>query len=327
MTDVIFDDSQLIESAPVIEGAHVANAGEAAPAIDVQEKFVADGWNPNRFDIQSWLERTPWRTLKGTKYGVHQDGPQTHPAVFNDRLVNQIYKLDVATFLTAERVSYLGISKLVGHAPDEASAIFLATQTIDEARHYEIFSQRLAEFGVSPAQRDQMMEDMTTKEMRKFYDLITEQVDKGDFASAMMAHNIVLEGMAYPIYRYESAYWSVFDPQLTQLIRGAFADEVHHVKFGEAIISRYTKMGDDSRNRMLRLATEFHQLMTEVFEATIRHYIHLYQLVANQYMPLIGDIEIFRGKAMRDVSEADQVRILLNEIQVEHQTRMQRIGL
>ncbi|TKC87787.1 ferritin-like domain-containing protein [Trinickia terrae] len=312
MTDVIASNSELIETP----------AGS-----EVMEKFIADGWNPDRFDIQSWLERTPWRNLKGTKYGIDPDQARTHSAVRDDRLVNQIYKLDIATFLTAERVSYLGISKLVGHSPDEASAVFLATQTVDEARHYEIFSQRLAEFGVSPQQRDQMMQDVTTKEMRKFYDLIAEQVDKGDFASAMMAHNIVLEGMAYPIYRYESAYWSAFDPSLTQLIRGAFADEVHHVKFGEAIIKRYTKLGDESRNRMLRLAGEFHQLMTDVFEATIQHYIHLYQLVANEYMDLIGGIEIFRGKTMRDVSEVDQVRILLSEIQIEHQTRMQRIGL
>jgi 1,2-phenylacetyl-CoA epoxidase catalytic subunit len=312
MIDVTADNSELIKT----------------PAeLKATEKFIADGWNPERFDIQSWLERTPWRTLKGTQYGIDRDDIRTHSAVHDDRLVNQIYKLDIATFLTAERVSYVGISKLIGHAPDEASAVFLATQTVDEARHYEIFSQRLAEFGVSPQQRDQMMQDVTTKEMRSFYDLIAEQVDKGDFASAMMAHNIVLEGMAYPIYRYESAYWSVFDPSLTQLIRGAFADEVHHVKFGEAIIKRYTNLGDESRNRMLRLAEEFRQLMTDVFEATIHHYIHLYQLVANQYMDLIGDIEIFRGKTMRDVSETDQVRLLLSEIQIEHQTRMQRIGL
>lgn len=310
-----------------VNADHSVELLDAPADIEVTEKFIADGWDPDRFDIQNWLERTPWRNLKGTKYGISPDEAPTHSAVRDDRLVNQIYKLDIATFLTAERVSYLGISKLVGYSPDEASAVFLATQTIDEARHYEIFSQRLAAFGVSPQQRDRMMQDVTTKEMRKFYDLIAEQVDKGDFASAMMAHNIVLEGMAYPIYRYESAYWSVFDPSLTRLIRGAFADEVHHVKFGEAIIRRYTKLGDASRNRMLRLAEEFHQLMTDVFEATIQHYIHLYQLVANQYMDLIGGIEIFRGKTMRDVSEADQVRILLGEIQIEHQTRMQRIGL
>lgn len=292
-----------------------------------QSKFIAEEWDPSRFDIQHWLGRAPWRTLKDTEYGIGKDPAPTHFAVIDDKLVNQIYKLDIATFLTAERVSYTGIAKLMQHAPDEASQIFLATQAVDEARHYEVFCQRLAQFGVSPEDRDQMMEDMTTKELRAFYDLIKEQVDRGDFAAAMMAHNIILEGMAYPIYRYESAYWSVFDPSLTQLIRGAFADEVHHVRYGEAIIQRYSKLGDDSRNTMQRLAREFHSLMTSVFESSIRHYIHLYQLVADQYMDVIGDIDIFPGKKMRDVSETDQVHILLTQIQDEHAQRMQRIGL
>ena len=304
-----------------------ALAVEAATAIEPQQKFNADDWDASRFDVQHWLGRAAWRTLKDTSYGISPGVGLTHRAVHEDRLVNQIYKLDIATFLTAERVSYTGIAKLMQHAPDEASQIFLATQVVDESRHYEVFCQRLAQLGVSPEQRDQLMDDMTTKELRTFYDLICEQVDKGDFAAAMMAHNIVLEGMAYPIYRYESAYWSVFDPSLTQLIRGAFADEVHHVRFGEAIISRYTRLGDASRNRMIKLADEFHKLMTAVFESSIAHYIHLYQLVTDQYMDEVGDIEIFQGRKMRDVSEKDQAYILMEQIQQEHATRMQRIGL
>ncbi len=299
----------------------------ATPAPAKQNKFVADDWNPDRFDVQHWLGRAAWRTLKDTEYGIGREIAPTHFAVLDDKLVNQIYKLDIATFLTAERVSYKGIAKLIQHAPDEASQIFLATQAVDEARHYEVFSERLAQFGVSPEDRDQMMEDMTTKELRAFYHLIEEQVDRGDFAAAMMAHNIVLEGMAYPIYRYEAAYWSVFDPSLTQLIRGAFADEVHHVRYGEAIIQRYTKLGDDTRNRMQKLAHDFHGLMSSVFESSIRHYIHLYQLVADQYMDVIGDIDIFAGRKMRDVSETEQVHILLSQIQEEHSTRLLRIGL
>lgn len=96
---------------------------------------------------------------------------------------------------------------------------------------------------------------------------------------------------------------------------------------GGAIIRRYTKLGDDSRNTMLRLAGEFHSLMTSVFESSIRHYIHLYQLVADQYMSEIGNIDIFPGRKMRDVSETEQVHILLNQIQHEHSERMARIGL
>lgn len=324
MTDLITADVPAAAAAPSIAPSI---APSAAPSPPPQDKFAAEDWDPARFDVQHWLGRAPWRTLKQTHYGIGADSGPVHHAVRDDRLVNQIYKLDIATFLTAERVSYLGIAKLMQYAPDEASQVFLATQAVDEARHYEVFCQRLAEFGVSPAQRDQLMEDMTTRELRSFYDLIREQVDRGDFAAAMMAHNIVLEGMAYPIYRYEAAYWSVFDPSLTQLIRGAFADEVHHVRFGEAIIARYTRLGDASRNRMQRLAREFHQLMTAVFESSIEHYVHLYQLVTDQYMDDVGDIEIFQGRKMRDVSEKDQVYILLGQIQEEHATRMQRIGL
>jgi hypothetical protein len=44
-------------------------------------------------------------------------------------------------------------------------------------------------------------------------------------------------------------------------------------------------------------------------------------------MDVIGDIDIFPGKKMRDVSETDQVHILLGQIQEEHAQRMARIGL
>jgi len=241
--------------------------------------------------------------------------------------VQRIYKLDIATFLTAERVSYQNISRLVTLAPDEHSQVFLVTQTSDEVRHFEVFCQCLASCGVDPAARNDMMESVTTREMQKFYDLIAEQTDKGDFAGAMLAHNVVLEGMAYPVYRYEAAYWSVFAPHLTRIIRGAFADEVHHVKFGESIITRYLGLGDDSRNRIQRLMRQFHTLMTEVFESTIHHYIHLYQLVANQYRDLVGGIEIFPQRRMADMTEEEQVRVLFREIQAEHERRLARIGL
>lgn len=290
-------------------------------------KYVADDWNPQAFDVQHWLQRAAWGTLKDTRHGLRDGAPGLCEAVRGDKLVAQIHRLDIATFLTAERVSYRGIARLLAHAPDEASQVFLATQAVDEARHYEVFCQRLAESGLAPAERDRLMDDVTTRPLRQFYDLIEEQVDRGDFPAAMMAHNIVLEGMAYPVYRYEAAYWSVFDPGLTQLIRGAFADEVHHVRFGEAIIARYARLGDASRNTMQRLARQFHGLMTEVFAASIEHYIHLYQLCADRHMALVGDIEIFRGRRMREVAEAEQARILMAQIQDEHLHRMQRVGL
>ncbi len=67
--------------------------------------------------------------------------------------------------------------------------------------------------------------------------------------------------------------------------------------------------------------------MTEVFESTIDHYIGIYQLAANAYMDEIGDICIFPGKKMRDLSEKEQVEILMRDVNEECDKRLERIGL
>ena len=288
--------------------------------------FTNAGWDGKPYDIQAWLERAPWRTLRNTDYGF--DPQQTpHEALWEDPLINEIYKLDIATFLTAEEVSVRGISKLVSQAPDEASAVFLATQTLDEARHYEIFCRRLADFGVAPEERRELVSRVTTREMKAFYDLIREQVDSGDYIGALVAHNIVLEGMAYPVYRYEIKYWSKLDPCLSRMIQSAFADEVRHVGFGETFIANEIRRSPDVRNRVRKLTHDCNRLMTSMFEAVIHKYIGLYQEAANAHMHLMGDIPIFPGMKMADVSEEDQVRQLLLEIQTEYSQRLAHIGL
>ncbi|MEW5754901.1 MAG: ribonucleotide-diphosphate reductase subunit beta [Pseudomonadota bacterium] len=285
------------------------------------------GWDNGRFTIQNWLEQTPWRHLNNTEYGLKKTVAKPIDGLWEDPLLGQIHKIDIAMFLTAERLSYHNIAALIGAAPDEQSQMFLATQTLDEARHYEVFCRHLADFGVTPEQREAMMERVTTPAMRKFYDLICEQVDKRNFITAMLSHNIILEGMAYPLYRYQRKYWSRFDPGLSQIIEGAFADEVHHVTFGEAIMRHHARGGEQQRNELRRLTADFHRLMTEVFEGVINHYVGLYQEAANNHMHLMGDIEIFPGHTMASLSEEDQVRLLLKEVQNEHSARLARIGL
>lgn len=288
--------------------------------------FTNNGWDAKPYDIQAWLERAPWRTLKDTDYG-YDPRQVANPVLWEDPLINEIYKLDIATFLTAEEVSVSGISKLVSQAPDEASRIFLATQTLDEARHFEIFCRRLADFGVAPAERNELIARVTTREMKSFYDLIREQADSGDYVGALVAHNIVLEGMAYPVYRYEIKYWSKLDPCLSRMIQSAFADEVRHVGFGEAFIANEIRRSPDVRNRVRTLTHDCNRLMTSMFEAVIHKYIGLYQEAANAHMDLMGDIPIFPGMKMADVSEEDQVRQLLFEIQTEYKQRLAHIGL
>jgi 1,2-phenylacetyl-CoA epoxidase catalytic subunit len=289
--------------------------------------LTAGPWDNGSFGIQTWLERTPWRTLRNSRYGCTAETPPPSELVWTDPLLNQIYKLDIATFLTAEKLSVDGISRMVSMAPDEASRVFMATQALDEARHFEVFSRRLADFGVGPAERNGLMARVTTPQMKTFYDLISEQVDRKDYVAALIAHNVILEGMAYPVYRYEIKYWSRLDAGLSQMIQGAFADEVHHVSYGEAYV-RHLLQGDVAmRNRVDTLLRQFEQLMTGVFEAVIDHYIGLYQAAATTHMDLMGDIMIFPGKRIAELSEEDQVRLLLQEVRDEHAKRLQTLGI
>jgi predicted transcriptional regulator len=163
--------------------------------------------------------------------------------------------------------------------------------------------------------------------MRTFYDLIREQVDKRDYIAALVAHNIVLEGMAYPVYRYEIRYWSTLDPALSQIIQGAFADEVQHVSFGMTYLRDNIRYSPELRNRVTQLARDCNRLMTAVFESAIDRYIALYQEAANAHLDLMGDIEIFPGRRMAQITEEEQVRTLLAEIQQEHRKRLGQIGI
>jgi len=290
--------------------------------------YAAQEWQERRWSAQNWFERTAWKTLQGTHYGrdPNEDAPSKY--LWDDPLLRQIYLLDIASFITAERTSMLAVSGMVGCAPDESSQIHLSTQVLDEARHLEVFCRRLADFGITPAQREQLERQVTTRAMRNFYDLIHEQVDKKDFIGASLAQNITMEGMAYPIYRYEIRYWSRFDPGLSRIIRGAFADEAHHVSFGESIMkSQLQSLSVEKRNEMVTLLHDMQSLMTEVFEQVIKHYIGLYQEAANNHMDLVGDLEIFPGQTMANMSEEQQARQLLQEIKAEQVARLRHIGV
>jgi hypothetical protein len=285
-------------------------------------------WENGNWSVQRWLERTPWRTLKGTKFGRDADEAGPHPSIMEDPLLRQVCLIDLATFITAERVSVKSVSGMINLAPDDASRGFLCAQVLDEARHYEVFCRRMADYGVNSSERSQYEERVTTKSLASFYDLIEEQVDKGDFVAATLAQNITMEGLAYPLYRYEIRYWQRFDPGLSKIIMGAFADESNHVTFGEAIVRDQLRgMGNAKRNNAIKLLKDLQSLMCEAFDDAIKYHIGLYQAAANNHMELVGDVEIFPGRYMRDTDEETQTKLVLEEIKVEQRKRMCNLGI
>ena len=97
------------------------------------------------YSIQSWLESCPQGYLEQTEYG------HLHDEKGRDLLENEVLRRrtsgDGAT--RGRRALRLSASSgLINAAPDGASKRFLATQTLDEARHVEVFTHRLFDLGV-----------------------------------------------------------------------------------------------------------------------------------------------------------------------------------
>ena len=115
-------------------------------------------------------------------------------------------------YVVGERCALAASSGLINAAPDEASKRFLATQTLDEARHVEVFTQRLYDLGVKPADLESTIKANANPNLVNFAEVLLEKVDKKDFISGVVGQNIVLEGMAFSVFEMMHAMNTEMNP-------------------------------------------------------------------------------------------------------------------
>ena len=101
----------------------------------------------NSYSIQRWLELCPQGYLEDTVYG-HGGSEKEPDALLDDDDLRAEAIRSTVQLVVGERAALAASSGLINSAPDFASKRFLATQTLDEARHVEIFTQRLYDLGV-----------------------------------------------------------------------------------------------------------------------------------------------------------------------------------
>src|SRR5262249_8868044 len=147
----------------------------------------------------------------------------------------EVHRLDLALFVLFEEASLRVSGALTRLAPTLDALCFTAQQTLDEARHHEMFRRRLILTShASDSSPEEASQAILIPPLHKFMDRCYEVADGGSFIEAMVLMNLVLEGMAHPLYTYEERYWKPLDPYLAQLIHAAFIDETRHVAFGAA---------------------------------------------------------------------------------------------
>jgi hypothetical protein len=255
-------------------------------------------------------------------------GDELPPAIATSRALAEVHRLDLALIWVFEDAALRVSGALVRRAPDAEALQFSAQQTIDEAHHAEQFGGRLAQAeDLAGARRGQTADAILIPPLRRFIDHCYEVADGGGFIEPMVLTNLVLEGMAYPLYSYEARYWRPIDPYLARIIDGAFIDETRHVTFGGRLVDRLLRGDPARRARVARQCAEARTAMAEIFTYYVKSFVGLFDAVARRHPELFGAAEFMPGRRIVDTPYADQVAAIHHNIRVEHDRLLGQAGL
>jgi hypothetical protein len=283
---------------------------------------------PADLSIARWAHAVPsrqWATEAKQLAALDSALPET---IISSRALSEVHRLDLALFVVFEESALRVSGALVRKAPTQAALNFAAQQTLDEAHHHEVFRRRSdaarEAAGLPPGPIDPAI---LTPPLRRFIDHCYEVADHGSFIEGLTLTNLVLEGMAYPLYAYEESYWSPIDPYLARLVHGAFTDETRHVHFGAALVRELLAQDPEQRARVSRMCRQARDALAEVFRYYVRTFVSLFDAVARRHKDLFRGAELAPGRRIADTPYEEQVAMIHHSIDREHARLLAQAGL
>jgi 1,2-phenylacetyl-CoA epoxidase catalytic subunit len=279
------------------------------------------------YSIQSWLTSCPQGYLEGTEYG-HAPGQTEPELLLTDPFMREQAISLTVQLVAGERCALAASAGLIGSAPDEPSKRFLATQTLDEARHVEIFSQRLYDLGVKKAELEDVVAKYANPNLVKFAETLLEKVDRGDFFAGVVGQNIVLEGMAFSVFEMLHASMQNANPKFAKILTGTIADERRHVGFGENRIGSLIEAYPEKRAEVQKMQKEMSYHMLATFADRFRDgAIAEQRQRVRQQAGADVPAAMWKGVNLADASTEDLEKTLTNVVLSEFKVRLERLGL
>lgn len=281
-----------------------------------------------QYSVQRWLEMAPQGYLDGTVFG-HDPG-ETEPEELLE--IESLREASIAVtvqLIAGERAALAASSGLVNAAPDAQSKTFLATQTLDEARHVEIFTQRLMDLGVAKEDVNSTVDQFANPHLVRFAEVLLEKVDNGDFVAGVVGQNIVLEGMAFSVFELLRAT-SAGNPKFAKTLTGTIADERRHVGFGENRIGSLIKQHPEKRAEVEAMQAEmsYHMLATfsDMFSDAGQQMEEAKQMVIERGENPVDGV-IWHGAELTTATPEQMEAVLADTVLNEFKTRLGRIGI
>jgi rubrerythrin len=231
--------------------------------------------------------------------------------------------------VVGERCALAASSGLINAAPDEASKRYLATQTLDEARHVEVFTQRLYDLGVKKTELEDVLRQRANPNLVKFAEILLEKVDKKDFVAGVVGQNIVLEGMAFTVFEMMYAGNDGVNPKFAHTLAGTIADERRHVGFGENRIGSLIRENPERKPEIERMQRDMSYWMLATFADSFRN-----QPAREELRTLRENVGGYgapkakwHGADLGNLEPEEMERLLANTVLKEFKIRLGRIGL
>ncbi|MCP5035126.1 MAG: ferritin-like domain-containing protein [Actinomycetia bacterium] len=284
------------------------------------------------YSIQRWLELCPQGYLDETVHGHGESETEPEGLIEDDDLRTEAIRTTVQ-LVVGERAALAASSGLINIAPDYPSKQFLATQTLDEARHVEIFTERLYDLNVKPAELETTIEHFANPHLIKFAEVLLEKVGNGDFVAGVVGQNIVLEGMAFSVFEMMEALSRQTNPKFANTLTGTIADERRHVGFGENRIGSLLQEHPEKKPEIERMQQEMTGHMLATFASAFDEGRALdekgRQAAANEAAAHGEELEEveWHGTDLTSASVDERQGVLENTVLGEFKTRLARIGL
>ena len=277
------------------------------------------------YSIQYWLESAPQGYLMGTEFGHPPGEKEPEGFLLDDGLREQAIRTTVQ-LVVGERCALAASSGLINAAPDEASKRFLATQTVDEARHVEVFTQRLYDLGVAKSSLESTLETHANPNLVKFAEVLMEKVDRKDFVAGVVGQNVVLEGMAFHVFEMMQATTQGLNPKFGHTLSGVIADERRHVGFGENRIGSLIQQHPDRKGDIERMQKEMSYYMLATFADAFRDVPDPARLerLRDGTAPKPAQ---WQGARLDELEPHEMERLLSDTVLREFKIRLERIGI
>ena len=284
------------------------------------------------YSIQNWLESCPQGYLEGTTFG-HASSESEPASILENPILREDAIRGTVQLVVGERAALAASSGLINSAPDEASKRFLATQTIDEARHVEIFTQRLFDLGVKKTELEDVIKAMASPHLLAFAGVLLEKVDKKDFVAGVVGQNIVLEGLAFSVFEMQHAVNLEMNPKFAHTLAGTIADERRHVGFGENRIGSLLKEEPHKKPAIEKMQKDMSYHILATFADAFRRNTKAFeegQRMGDRQRELTGaapgKIE-WQGANLAELAPAEMEQLLANTVLKEFKIRLDRLGL